>query len=262
MRVFFLTNAVGLCENLAIVSDNPCRACDTFSKFEQISEHFDECSNCGVFKNEVDLMVANGYGGEINTDWSLLRKDIEKFIPILTQIEDLRKGKKGALIDVASSTGYLVWLAKLRGWSATGVDIKPQAAVKAQEIFGVHVHICEFEDSDIYEDGATDCVVFHHGIEHLSKPRKAIEKALKVLKKDGLIYLQHPVMQKSYELARNHVSSGHQYEWTFEAFWAFLNQFPVQFVYRSEGEYRGGSVPPSQTWIIVHENSNSVLPRD
>ncbi len=233
------------------MSNDPCRSCDTFPEFEQISEHFYECENCGVYKNDIDLVATTGHGGEVNTDWALLRRDIEKFVPILTQIEKLREGKKGALVDVASSTGYLVWLAKLRGWSATGVDLKPQAAVKAQELFGVHVRICEFEESDIYQEGATDCVVFHHGIEHLSKPRRAIEKALKILKKDGLIYLSHPGMQKSHEHARNQVSSGHQYEWTFEAFGSFLNQFQIQVAFQHEGEYRGGTVPPTQTWIIT-----------
>lgn len=228
----------------------PCRACDEFVKFIEFSQHFEECPNCGVWKNKRDLLDKHFQDTGVETEnWLLTRADIEKFVPVLAQIETL--SPIGTLLDVGCSYGYLLWLAKLRGWKAIGVDVKQSAQQAAVVKFRAKVMLGEFEDMDI--DGEFDCIVFHHGIEHLRRPKKAIEKALEGIRKDGIIYMQHPVMQESDELARGHMDAGHQYEWTFLAFRDFLRQFPVKVVFNNEGEYRGGHVPPSQTWIISHE---------
>lgn len=227
----------------------------------ELGYDFQECLTCGVWVNVVDLLAGGYPDGPVNTDWKLLRNDIEKFIPILSGLECV-SGNKGVLVDVGCSTGYLLWLAKLRGWKdAVGVDVKQSAADAARELFGVQVNVGEFEKFDL-EDFKADCIVFHHGIEHVREPKKAVEKALDILTPDGIIYFQHPVQNPNKDIAKFQISSGHQHEWTFKAFDNFIQRFPVGVLEKSNGGHKDGLIPASQTWIIAHENSDYFLPRD
>ena len=242
------------------MNKHTCRACNDSTEFKRLSDleievayHFLECVNCGVFKNDVDLL-ADGYPkGEVNTDWDLLRRDVEKFIQPLSLVEDIRGGKKGLLIDIGCSTGYLLWLAKLRGWESLGIDVKAHASAEARRLFGVDVTVGEFEE--VYVSfGKADCFFLNHGIEHSRNPKKLMNRMLHHLSKDGIIYMQHPVMppRETFEV-KQVISPGHQYEWTFIAFQRFLSQFPIKVINTACGNYTGGQVPPSQTWMITHK---------
>lgn len=236
-----------------------CLACGEETKYNRLSDlpievgyNFQECLTCGVYVNVVDLLSGGYPKGEVNTDWDLLRRDIEKFIHPLSLVEDLRGGKKGLLIDIGCSTGYLLWLARLRGWDSMGIDVKVQASAEARRLFKVDVVVGEFEE--VYVSfGKADCFFLNHGIEHSRKPKKLMNKMLHHLSEDGIIYMQHPVMPGDPFEVKQVINPGHQYEWSYPAFQTFLRQFPIRIINTICGTYTGGQVPPSQTWMITHK---------
>ena len=114
------------------------------------------------------------------------------------------------------------------------------------------VVVGEFEETYIPAGAKFDCFIFHHGIEHLRSPRKAMKKAIEHLSEDGIIYMSHPVMPDD-DRVKELLCSGHQYEWNFKSFEVFIKQFPVKVIKGTSGRYTGGGYPPSQTWVVTHE---------
>ena len=241
--------------------NSECQSCgQSDCGWATVTNKFDRCV-CGAYRN-IDNLLAGGLPkGPVNVDWQLLRRDVEKFIPILSYIEEIRGGKKGGLVDIGCSSGYLLWLAKLRGWVPFGIDVKEAAAKAALREFGLDdVVVGEFEETYIPAGAKFDCFIFHHGIEHLRSPRKAIKKAIEHLAEDGIIYMSHPVMPDD-DRVNGLLSEGHQYEWNFDSFGRLIDSFPLKIIKSHFGHYKGGPVPSSQTWVVTHENSNGILPR-
>jgi len=224
-----------------------CRCCGA-SSWDKFVEGFDfwECKGCGVFVNSREVNAPEVLlDNEINTDWDLLRRDIEKFVPILETIE--QNTSKGRIHDIGCSSGYLIWLAKLRGWQSSGNDIDRGAERAAHEMFDLDIQLGHFEDL-ILRDIVYDAFVFHHGIEHVRSPKYCIGKCLHMLTPTGIIYLAHPMM-KNREAVIRHGHKSHQHEWTFESFGNFLRQFPVDILLASPGDTNGPGVP-GQTWMV------------
>ena len=242
--------------------NSTCQSCGQVgSGWAAINKKFSRCV-CGAYRNIDDLLAGGLPKGEVNTDWDLIRRDVEKFIPILSYIEELRGGKKGGLVDIGCSSGYLLWLAKLRGWIPFGIDVKEAAAKAAKKTFDLDdVVVGEFEETYIPAGAKFDCFIFHHGIEHLRSPRKAIKKAIEHLAKEGIIYMSHPVMPDD-DRVNDLLSEGHQYEWNFNSFERLIRSLPLKIIKSDCGFYGGGPVPASQTWVVTHEDSNGHLPRD
>ena len=207
---------------------------------------FWECLSCGVFRNGQSLSASPYPETEINTDWPLMRGDIEKFTGIMDEIESMVPKKR--LYDVGCSYGYLLWLAKLRGWEwAAGIDIDVGAVMAAQEMFDIIVDIGEYENS--WSPMECDCIVFHHGIEHTRSPMLAIERAIKNLSPSGIIWMAHPVMPNR-EAAKLLLDSGHQHEWTFDSFKKFIAQYPQLSVIKTGHSDFSKPGVPSQYWVL------------
>ena len=77
-----------------------------------------------------------------------------------------------------------------------GIDVKAHASAEAKRLFRVDVAIGEFEEVYI-SFGKADCFFLNHGIEHIRNPKKLMNRMLHHLSKDGIIYMQHPVMPPS-----------------------------------------------------------------
>jgi len=231
-----------------------CRCCGA-SNWQKIEEDrpysWQECQQCGVFFNHHEVNPPPGklLDNEINTDWDLLRRDIEKFVPILDAIE--RHTEKGFLYDIGCSSGYLVWLAVLRGWrAARGLDIDKGALRAAKKMFDTDIDLGQFEDGWMSPKIKVNAFVFHHGIEHVANPKACIEQCIAHLAPGGIIYLAHPMMPGRESVAEMG-NAAHQHEWTYVAFHWFLGQFSMSLapVMGSAGINVGSGVP-GQTWMV------------
>jgi len=201
-----------------------CQCCNTESTHRKITEVFSECSHCGVFRNDTNPDPAKLYCTPINTDWNLVRADVEKFIPILDSVSRLTSGRR--IYDVNCGIGGLVWLAKLRGWTyCGGNDINPYAVQAAKDLFGITLACGEFDESRVIGQ-SLDVVVFHHGIEHCKSPFKAVEAVRSHMPRGSIIYFSHPLIPTEAHLEQLGCNA-HSFEWTKESFRNFLGYLNI-----------------------------------
>ncbi len=231
-------------------NDNLCQSCDSSSpNWVPISDRFMRCESCGVYRNNINLLEDRPIPRDIETVINAqdVKSCVEKYHRILIDIEkhhdtyhDL---DERSLYDVACGCGALVWYARLRGWKTGGCDINLSHQRNAKEFYGVDLDI-GFNDLP----KKVTCFVFHHGIEHVDSPKEAVQRALDNMWPQGLIYFQHPVMPR--EAGGEITCTGHQYEWTWDAFDNLIKRFPVEVLFAHCGVWDGGSGVPTQTWIV------------
>ena len=140
------------------------------------------------------------------------------------------------------------YLCKLRGQIGHGNEISPGAIAVAKDLFKVELDYGQFEDLALLKNYYGG-VVFHHGIEHVIHPYKALQQAVACLKPGGRIYLSHPVM-RDFEWVKEYGLSGHRHEWTFNAFEKLVRPFyETLWIERSvRGEFNGPGV--AQYWVL------------
>jgi len=108
-------------------------------------------------------------------------------------LNKLKKYKNGGncLLDIGCSAGFFLDEAKKRGWSVEGVDPSVWAAEFAQERFGIKVHNMTLKQANLPAN-FYDVVVLHDTIEHILKPRQTLVEIRRILKPDGVLYINTP----------------------------------------------------------------------
>ena len=231
--------------------DNRCQSCSSDRPdWVPINDRFMRCENCGAYRNNMNLLEDRPIPRDIEAtiDVGEIKSCVEKYSRIMMDIEMYYEAvglSARALYDVACGCGGLVWFAKTRGWITGGCDINLSHQRNALDVLGVHIGI-DFDSVVLPREYS--CFVFHHGIEHMDSPKRAVKKALFNLQPNGLIYFQHPVMPV--EAGGEITCTGHQYEWTWDAFDDFIKQFPVEVLFANRGTWDGSSGVPTQTWIV------------
>lgn len=110
-----------------------------------------------------------------------------------TLIVDL-VGRGKRVLDVGASTGYLARALAGRGCSVTGIEIDPDAALKAEE-FCERVIVGNVEEMDLEGEigGETfDVLVFGDVLEHLKDPPAALERFKPFLDPGGHVVASIP----------------------------------------------------------------------
>jgi len=98
---------------------------------------------------------------------------------------------EGRLLDVGCGSGKELEPFKELGWDVTGVEMSPYSASKARARLGCEVLVGDFEEIPL-DDERFDVVRFSHSLEHVQSPRKALEKAFRVLRPSGLLWIEVP----------------------------------------------------------------------
>lgn len=95
----------------------------------------------------------------------------------------------GKVLEVGCSNGLMLSLLKDVGWKVKGVEIS-KAAAKIAEERGVIVIRQPFEKVNFKE--RFDLIIFNHTLEHIKDPLGALEKAKRLLKLKGTLYIDLP----------------------------------------------------------------------
>jgi len=98
---------------------------------------------------------------------------------------------EGRLLDVGCGTGKALEAFRKIGWDITGVEINPQAASIARRRLGCQILLGGFEEVPL-DNERFDVVRFCHSLEHLPSPRGALEKAHRILRPTGLVWIEVP----------------------------------------------------------------------
>jgi SAM-dependent methyltransferase len=98
---------------------------------------------------------------------------------------------QGKLLDVGCGTGKDLLRLQDAGWAVTGVEINPYAASLARARLGCEIVVGHFDEAPL--DGRQfDAVRLSHVLEHLPSPRQSLEKARRLLRPGGLLWLEVP----------------------------------------------------------------------
>lgn len=109
-----------------------------------------------------------------------LEFDRKKFDDALAAAES-RRGGPGALLDIGSSVGTFLDVARSRGWQVVGVEPGVRARDLAREHYGLELAAT----LDSLESKSFDLVTFWEVVEHTKRPGELLAAASSLLAADG-----------------------------------------------------------------------------
>jgi len=131
-----------------------------------------------------------GHGGVGYVDYDQDKRAMDAtFVAFLERIER-RTPSKGKLLDVGAATGYLLDLARKRGWDPAGVEVSEWAASEARrkglDVFTGDLAKCPFKSESF------SAVTLFDVFEHATDPRGMLREAHRLLADGGLAAINTP----------------------------------------------------------------------
>ena len=105
------------------------------------------------------------------------------------------------ILELGSAHGGFVALMRWAGFDATGLDLSPELVERARRRFDVPILEGPIESHDLPE-GSMDAVVLMDVLEHLAQPEETLRQCFRLLKPDGLFFLQTPQYREGKSLAQ------------------------------------------------------------
>jgi 2-polyprenyl-3-methyl-5-hydroxy-6-metoxy-1,4-benzoquinol methylase len=181
----------------------PCPICESLrSRHERIVAGFEleKCERCGhVFMNPQysSAQIAELYTDRDTADLTAIYSRIAASESV--RLEYLRKldllesvaPSRGRLLDFACGSGAFFEVAQSRGWDAHGSELGEWARHAAQARGLKNLHIGSLTDLQ-FESDSFDVVYAAQVFEHLSAPKNELSEIKRILKPDGLLYVDVP----------------------------------------------------------------------
>ncbi len=160
-----------------------------------------QCQNCGLvfvdpLPSETELRALYLDYDVSETDPafpSLLAWRWKSRAPVFQEVLDeiIAQGARGRLLDVGCSFGFLLSMAKERGFEPAGVDLSLNAVRYARERLRVPVHQGTVFDAK-FPDGAFDVVTMVGVFEHIPNPLETLGEISRLLRPGGLLAVEVP----------------------------------------------------------------------
>ena len=151
------------------------------------------CTNCGFIFNdprETPEGLAYIYSQVEDEDYiNELPGKLANFKRNLDFIETYKQ--QGTLIDVGCGHGYFLGLADPQRWQRLGIEPSTDAADEARNTYNVDVFAGTLDQAPIPAQSA-DVITLLHVIEHVFNPLELLQQASKLLRPDGIIYIETP----------------------------------------------------------------------
>ncbi len=191
-----------------------CRGKDFASLFEKADHRFVRCIECGLEKIDpppTDETLAAIYGRHYYDAWGL-EQDGESVAQLkkgtFGYVLDALPVRRGKLLDCGAATGFLLAVAKERGFEPYGIELSEFGADAIARKFGPGRSFRgEMEEASFPDvgDGGFDAITMCDYIEHERFARRVLEKAKPLLAKVGVIALTTPDTES---LTRKVLTSG------------------------------------------------------
>lgn len=149
-------------------------------------------------KNAIKKLYQNGYFHLGKRKKILGYRDYEEqkkyLLPYyqkkLEQIDKLREGRKGKLLDIGCAFGYFLGIAKNKGWRVVGLDISELAIkkTKRQRIKAVAVELSKAK----FSSNGFDVITIFQTVEHDPDPIGLLAEIYRILKPGGILLLTTP----------------------------------------------------------------------
>lgn len=216
--------------------------------FESAGFHYYRCKSCTYVKRAEaasatihkyhDESYAAQYGDE--AEQRIKKQGVlglcARFIP-----------RRGRLLDVGCSLGYMLEEGEKIGWEAYGVELSEDAAAKARARGIKNIKVMDVADID-YPDGFFDVIVMTHVLEHLDDPFGYLRKMGRWLKEGGILYISVPNFS-SYSAKRDGkdwttlVPGEHISQFTARALKAAVEKYSGCAIREVSGDHRFGEEP-------------------
>ena len=157
-------------------------------------ERIVKCTRCGlifVTPREDDESLLSNYIEMV--DKKYIEEEEGRRITARSIIKKLNKAKKygNRLLDIGCCTGFLLDEARKAGWEVCGVELSKWAAEYAKEKFQLEIYNTTLEKAK-FPHKYFDAVVMQDTIEHLLHPKETLIEIRRILKPNGILYINTP----------------------------------------------------------------------
>ena len=154
------------------------------------------CKYCGLVRakdkyfqtNTRKLYTKQYFNGidyaDYSAEESALKKNFQNRIKILSRYK-----AKGKILDIGCAYGYFLDVAKREGYVPLGVELDASIARHATRNSNCKVFVGDFMSINIKKE-SYDVVCMLDTIEHFKKPELYLEKAKKILKRNGILAIE------------------------------------------------------------------------
>lgn len=187
---------------LSRIRQRECYLCGS-TKSRIVSKFFGinylKCQNCShVYTNkrlsgeELSKFYSKNkkYFQQVYTNTKILKLRVKIFAPKIDYIKKFSKGK--SWLDVGSGDGTAVYVARKKGFQATGIEISETARNFAKKYRNLKLHGEPLDEFVKTIPKKWDVISFFGVIEHLPQPMAVLKLSNYALKKNGLVVLEVP----------------------------------------------------------------------
>lgn len=172
-----------------------CLACGASGSFEPALETLARCRACGFVTwpgaEQVDsnslyderYFTDVDYPDYVGNEPSL-RRSMARHLEQMSHFG----AHRGALLEIGCAYGFFLDEARRYYDRVAGVDVAAGAVERARARFGVEAHAGSFLDIP-FEDASFDVMCMWDTVEHLPRPDRFIERAHRLLRPDGRLFL-------------------------------------------------------------------------
>jgi trans-aconitate methyltransferase len=111
------------------------------------------------------------------------RKKLESIVKLNNNIN--------TILDIGAAQGDFVSVARLLGFSASGIECNPDSIEYAKTAYNIDLDLGFAEDIDKYEE-SFDLLVMNHVFEHLTNPSDYLRIAQKHMHQDSILHIEIP----------------------------------------------------------------------
>ena len=152
------------------------------------------CPKCKTFfiypfpkKKELSIYYKKFTNSAISQERTIRKRSIR----IINQLKKLSPCGKD-LIDIGCGYGFLLDEARKKGLSVIGVEPSISAFKYFKNILKINGSNSNFEEFIKINRKKFDFVIFSHVIEHIKNPKNVISQLSKLLKVNGILYIETP----------------------------------------------------------------------
>ncbi len=232
--------------------NSPCNLCDSDS-FERVSSTDRKgksletvvCTTCGLVRNAeipTDEQLAEFYGVRYRQEYHGETKPSNRRVMrawnnadrIYQQIQS-QIPSGGKVVEVGAGIGCTVKRFSQGGFDAWGVEPHVGFCDYARGV--LHSPLENESLEDIAKDGSHDLALLVHVIEHFNSPRESLTTIRRLLKPDGMLYVECPNLSAPFATNRNLFHYAHVHNFTPETLASMAERcgYQVEKVYSTKG---------------------------
>lgn len=159
-----------------------------------------QCSACNFVYNDIDntnieqfYQDESLYSGESGFGiGGSTPADLDRYKKYMDILDSISISKDTAIVDVGCAKGgFLAFLHQYGFSNLNGIEIDPKCVEYARTHYGLKVSESTV-NSLPFDDSSMELLIYNHVLEHLHDPLRALAEAGRVLKDDGIVFVEVP----------------------------------------------------------------------